>query len=264
LSRLSDDCWVETPMFMLRRDCLRHTTRGWQPGRFLEIGSGTGRLTAGFLARGFTGVCYDLGAATRNLLRRNLSQFGSSIQVIDSLDDVARGAFDYVLAFEVLEHIEADAEALRSWLSYLKPRGRILISVPAHMRKHGTEDRAVGHYRRYERQQLEHLFENAGGAGVRVLSYGFPIAILTRRGNQVLSRWKRDHQQGSAQTPEALSIRSGVERSAASVRSARLLNRRTLAPFIALQRVFFDTDPGDGYVAHAALAGQAEVTGPST
>jgi hypothetical protein len=163
-----------------------------------------------------------------------------------------------------LEHIEADAEALRSWLSYLKPRGRILISVPAHMRKYGTEDRGVGHYRRYERQQLEHLFEIAGGAGVQVLSYGFPIAIFTRRGNQVLSCWKRDHHKSSSQSPETLSIRSGLERSAASVRLAGLLNRHILAPFIALQRVFFDTDLGDGYVAHAGLAGQTEVTGQST
>ena len=190
---MSDDRWVETPMFMLRRDCLSHATRGWQPGRFLELGSGTGRLTKGFLERGFTGVCYDLGATTRDLLRRNLSQFGPSIQIIDSLDDAARGAFDYVFAFEVLEHIEADAEA-----------------------------------------------------------------------HQLLSRWKRDHHKDSPHTPEALSIRSGVERSDASVRLARLLNRRTLAPFIALQRVFFGTDLGDGYVAHASLAVQAEVTGPST
>ena len=53
-------------------------------GRFLEIGAGTGRLTTGFLGRGFTGTCYDLAAATRDLLRRNLSPFGASIQVIDT------------------------------------------------------------------------------------------------------------------------------------------------------------------------------------
>jgi len=80
----------------------------------------------------------------------------------------------------------------------------------------------------------------------------------------LLSRWKRDHHKDSPQTPEALSIRSGVERSDASVLLARLLNRHTLAPFIALQRVFFDTDLGDGYVAHASLAVHPEVTGPST
>jgi SAM-dependent methyltransferase len=251
-------------MFMLRRDCLNHATSGWQPGRFLEIGAGTGRLTAGFLTRGFTGTCYDVGAATRDLLRRNLSPFGARIQVIDSLADVTTGSFDYVFAFEVLEHIDPDAETLRSWASFLKPLGRILISVPAHMRKYSAEDRAVGHYRRYEKKQLSQLLENAGCTRVRVLSYGFPIAILTRRGNQVLSRWRKIQSEEPAHTPEALSVLSGIERSDASLRLARLLNRHTLAPFIALQRRFFESDLGDGYVAHADRIGQAEVNGPPT
>jgi SAM-dependent methyltransferase len=261
---MTDDRWVETPMFILRRACINHVTSGWQAGRFLEIGAGTGRLTTGFLGRGFNGICYDLGAATRDLLRRNLSHFGASIQVIDSLADVTTGSFDYVFAFEVLEHIDADAEALRSWISFLKPGGRILISVPAHMRKYSDEDRAVGHYRRYETKQLEHLLENAGCVGVQVRSYGFPIAIVTRRGNQLLSRWTKTHNTKPQRAPEALSILSGIERSGASVQLARLLNRHTLAPFIALQRLFFDSDLGDGYVAQAVRDGQAEVTGPST
>lgn len=248
---MSNERWVETPMFMLRRDCLDYATRGWQAGRFLEIGAGTGRLTSAFLERGFTGVCYDLGAANRDLLRRNLSPFGSSVQVLDSLGDVTTGAFDYVLAFEVLEHIEADAGALRSWVRFLKPGGRILISVPAHMRKYSTEDRLVGHYRRYEKRQLERLFGDAGCAGLRVLSYGFPIASVTRRGNQFLSWWTRDRHEGAALAPEDLSVRSGIERSAASLRLAGVLNRRTLAPFITLQRLFFDSDLGDGYVVQA-------------
>jgi SAM-dependent methyltransferase len=254
---MSDDRWVETPMFMLRRDCVNYVTSGWQPGRFLEIGAGLGRLTTGFLGRGFTGVCYDLGAATRDLLRRNLSPFGARIQVIDSLGDVAKGSFDYVLAFEVLEHIEADAEALRSWIGFLKPGGRILISVPAHMRKYSDEDRAVGHHRRYERGDLVRLLADTGCVGQQVLSYGFPIAILTRRGKQFLSRW--DQHEGSAHGPEALSIRSGIERSDASLRLAPILNRYTLGPFIVLQRPFFHSDLGDGYVAHAVRAGHSGI-----
>lgn len=246
--------WVETPMFMMRRSCLDYATAGWQAGRFLEVGAGTGRLTMGFLERGFTGVCYDLGADNRDVLRRNLFSFGANIRVVDSLDDVETGSFDYVLAFEVLEHIDDDAEALRSWVRFLKPGGRILISVPAHMRKYNDEDRAVGHYRRYEKKQLERLFKDAGCARLRVLSYGFPLAILTRRCNQWLSHRKTNEYKETAHTPEALSIQSGVERSDASLRFAGILNRHTLAPFIVLSRLFLKSDLGDGYVAHATSA----------
>jgi SAM-dependent methyltransferase len=168
-----------------------------------------------------------------------------------------------VFAFEVLEHVEADLEALRSWINFLKPGGRILVSVPAHMRKYSDEDRGVGHYRRYEKCQLEHLLQGVGCAEVQVLSYGFPIATLTRRCRQLLSRWTRVQPRHPARTPEELSIMSGVERSDASLRLANLLNRHTLAPFIALQRPFFDRDLGDGYVAHAVRLGH-EVGGQPT
>lgn len=252
--------WVETPMFILRRDCLRRATAEWHPGRFLELGAGTGRLTAEFLARQFVGACYDLGEHTRDLLRQYLARFGESIQVIDSLDEIPKASFDYVFAFEVLEHIAADAQVLRSWVEFLRPGGHLLISVPAHMRKFGAEDRAVGHCRRYEKRQLSTLLEEAGCDTVRVLSYGFPVAIVTRRSNELLSYF-RTHRAPDDATPEDLSILSGTERSAASVRFAKVLNRRTLAPFVALQRLFFATDLGDGYVAHAVRAEKARQAG---
>jgi SAM-dependent methyltransferase len=246
---MNEGRWVETPMFMLRRDCVARATAEWRPGRFLEVGAGTGQLTRTFLERGFSGTCYDLGAENRETLRRNLSSFGGKIAVVDSLAALEPGSFDYLLAFEVLEHIDQDAESLRSWVQFLKPGGRILLSVPAHMSKFNDEDRAVGHYRRYEKAQLRRLLEESRCAETEILSYGFPLAILTRRGNQCLARVKAGGKSAAAATPEALSIRSGVERSEASIRLAGLLNRRTLAPFIALQRAFFQSDLGDGYVA---------------
>lgn len=258
---MTKDRWVETPMFMLRRDCLRRATAGWQAGRFLELGAGTGRLTSDFLLRGFTGVCYDLGSSTRELLRRNLSPFTGRVRIVDDLQQVEPGSFDYVFAFEVLEHIDADAETLNSWCRFLRPGGRLLISVPAHMRKFGSEDRAVGHFRRYEKVELAQLLASAGGTNVTVLSYGFPLAIVTRRGNEFLSRLRNDRGEAPDQTQEALTIQSGVERSETSLRFAGILSRRNLAPFIALQRLFFGTDLGDGYVAHAVRLDPATAIG---
>jgi SAM-dependent methyltransferase len=254
-SGMNEHRWVETPMFMLRRDCVKCATARWRAGRFLEVGAGTGQLTRMFLECGFSGTCYDLGADNRETLRRNLSPFGAKIAVVESLAEVEPRSVDYLMAFEVLEHIDRDADALRSWVRSLKPGGRILLSVPAHMSKFNDEDRAVGHYRRYERAQLKRLLEESGCVEPEILSYGFPLAILTRRGNQCLARLKADSKtSGSTATaaaPEDLSIRSGVERSDASIRLAGILNRRTLAPFIALQRAFFQSDLGDGYVAQA-------------
>ena len=129
------------------------------------------------------------------------------------------------------------------------------------MRKFNEEDRAVGHYRRYERRQLQQLFEAAGCGDTRILSYGFPLAVLTRRGNQLLTHFASRHKSGSHEAQEILSIRSGVERSEASLRLSGILNRRTLAPFIVLQRAFFGTDLGDGYVAEARYRPESSLVG---
>lgn len=243
--------WAETPMFILRRDCVMRITKDWAPGRFLEMGTGTGELTRVFLERGYEGTCYDLGADNRAIAGRNLSMYGDAVTIADKLSELPHGSFDYVFAFEVLEHIDDDAEALQEWVRYLRPGGRLLLSVPAHMRKFNDEDRAVGHYRRYEKEQLRRLLENAGCTESNTACYGFPLAILTRNGNQYLARRRRKHGDLATSSQEDLSIRSGVERSEASLRLARLLNRRTLAPFLFFQSLFFRSDLGDGYVTHA-------------
>lgn len=242
--------WVETPMYLLREDCLLRQVGDWPRGSFLEIGAGTGRLTREFLDRGFNGTCYDLGDDNRDILRRNLNDYGDQVRVVDAIAGLPSASFDYVFAFEVLEHIEDDADALTQWTRFLKPGGRLLLSVPAHMAKFSAEDRAVGHIRRYEKDELSGLIENAGFTDVDIKAYGFPLAIVTRRGNQWLSRRRGDDRQ-SDEDAEALSIRSGVERTPASVRVARILNRRTITPFLWMQRAFFDRDLGDGYIATA-------------
>ena len=177
---MSSEQWVETPMYLLREDCLHHVIDGWSSGNFLEIGAGTGRMTREFLDRGFTATCYDLGVENRNILRENLKDYGEQVRVVDSIDDLSDQSFDYVFAFEVLEHIEEDGDALSQWIRFLKPGGRLLLSVPAHMSKFSDEDRAVGHIRRYERSELAELISDAGCSDITIKTYGFPLAIACR------------------------------------------------------------------------------------
>src|SRR5690606_11321432 len=68
-----DLAWRPTPKFILRNDCLQEAVASWTPGRFVEVGAGTGTLTRTFLERGYTGVCHDIVPETRAILRRNLA-----------------------------------------------------------------------------------------------------------------------------------------------------------------------------------------------
>lgn len=70
--------------------------------------------------------------------------------------------FDTVIMINVLEHIQDDREAVRIVDHALSPGGTFVVFVPALQRLYSALDRAVGHHRRYEKQQLEKLLLTAG------------------------------------------------------------------------------------------------------
>ncbi len=61
----------------------------------------------------------------------------------------------------VLEHIENDVEALRTFREAIVPGGHVLIFVPAVQAAFGPLDSALGHYRRYSKKQLSKAFVDA-------------------------------------------------------------------------------------------------------
>lgn len=240
------------PKLILRESCIHDVTRSWRAGRFVEMGAGSGHMTGLFLARGFHGACHDLGADSRQIMRKNLAAAGARMQVVDNLDELASGTFDYLMAFEVLEHIEDDLGVLAAWLRCLKPGGRLLVSVPAHARKFGRSDELVGHVRRYERQQLRELLEMAGLAEIQVVNYGFPVTELTRRISNYLVRNDRSY---DGLSPEQRSIRSAHAKPRVINRVLSRLSGGLVTPFCVMQRWFYRLDLGDGMVASAIKPG---------
>lgn len=237
--------WTPTPKHILRQACIAGATSAWKPARFIEMGAGVGSLTVDFLERGYSGICYDLGERSRALLKARLARFGDQAQVADSLKQIAPASFDYLFAFEVLEHIADDAGALRQWTQFLKPGGACIVSVPAHQAKFSAADSAVGHLRRYEKAQLMHLFGSCGYGDIQLRNYGFPLGNMTRVLAGLLSP------AAAAEPAAELSIRSGVERPPLTRALSWLFNRGFLRPFIWLQGAFYQRDWGDGYVLTA-------------
>ena len=67
-----------------------------------------------------------------------------------------------VVAINVLEHIEADADALQRLAGLVEPGGRVVMFVPGYPRLYGEFDRRVGHVRRYTPATLSSAFVRAG------------------------------------------------------------------------------------------------------
>jgi SAM-dependent methyltransferase len=72
------------------------------------------------------------------------------------------GAFDAVFMFDVLEHIDADAKVLAELHRVLRPKGKLLVTVPAFQFLFGLQDEVSHHKRRYRKGPLAALVRGAG------------------------------------------------------------------------------------------------------
>jgi glycosyltransferase involved in cell wall biosynthesis len=142
--------------------------------RILEVGSGTGVMTQ-YLATRERLVATDLDTEYVELLRRVYADNPKvEVRRLDlghlNGDSMPPSAFDTVVCANVLEHIADDGAALVGMRRLIGPGGRVVLIVPALPRLYGSIDVAIGHYRRYTRDEIEAKLRQAGLA-VEHVSY---------------------------------------------------------------------------------------------
>lgn len=160
----------------------------WPNARILDIGTGTGanlRLLRQMGLRDVTGLDSS-EEAIRFCAARGLGAVQKG--------DVRRlpfqdGGFDIVLATDVLEHVDRDAEAASEIRRVLKPGGHALVTVPAFRSLWGLQDVQSHHLRRYRRSSFHRLLVEAG-LEVRDLYYFnyllFPVIWGARQAIRIL------------------------------------------------------------------------------
>lgn len=244
--------WVPAPRFVLRRDRVLAAISDLPPGKVLEIGCGSGALLREFAQRGHVCRGAETSDEARQLAGEMLSAFPSA-KIVESIDAETPVDFDLVVSCEVLEHIQDDAEALAQWVRCLRPGGRLVLSVPAHMRMWGARDVWAGHVRRYSRADLSRLAAGAGLKVERIECSGFPLINVTNFFANMSVRGKG--LAGGACSQTQATAASGIDRSV-HVRhfgfQTSLPGRLILKTGCILQRAFLSTDWGDGFIMVAS------------
>ena len=204
--------WVPAPRYLLRRRRILRQLEDMQPCDVLEIGCGAGMLLQELAARNFVCTALETSAQARNVIERVSKSTGHVISLWDKPSSSWAGRFPLIMAFEVLEHIENDGEAIMQWASWLAPGGTLLISVPAHPRLWNAADVWAGHYRRYRKKELMDLISNAGLSIEHVECFGFPLGNVTEKLQARGIRRQLSPSEQDLGGHQANSERSGVDR----------------------------------------------------
>lgn len=247
--------WVPAPRYLMRRARILDAIATVPAGELLEIGSGAGVLLHEFEASGFHCQALESSEAARTLAAQLATDAGLPIKFHEAAAPDWSGKFDAVCAFEVLEHIKDDFDALSSWANWLKPGGTLLLSVPAKMKLWTAGDEWAGHFRRYEADGLHALLEAANLEVSRFECYGFPLTNLSERLSAPSYRRRIRRDAGDTESNRRINNdRSGIDRSS-HLKYFSLLNsplgRGVMRSFFWLQNRFLSTNAGSGYFVMA-------------
>ncbi|HLY18125.1 MAG TPA: bifunctional glycosyltransferase/class I SAM-dependent methyltransferase [Bryobacteraceae bacterium] len=144
--------------------------------RVLEAGAGIGNLSGILSPRRERYIAGDIEQEYLARLRARF-QHRPKVEVrhcdLENPDDFASlaGVVDSVVCLNVLEHIKDDAAGLRNIYTALEPGGRAIVLVPHGQEIFGSLDMALGHFRRYSREELRQRLEQAGFRVERILDF---------------------------------------------------------------------------------------------
>lgn len=133
-------------------------------GKTLEIGAGTGNITNYFRKlKNF--VITDTDKVLVSHLKKRFGRYKNiTVERMDILTLYApyKNTFSSAFAVNVFEHLQDDVKGLKNAHALLKRNGKLVLLVPAKRFAFTKLDKNLGHFRRYEKDELKGKLEQAG------------------------------------------------------------------------------------------------------
>jgi SAM-dependent methyltransferase len=189
--------------FSHRNRAILAAVRRYPPanGPLFDVGAGNGFVALALQQAGFPTIAIEPHrSGAMNAVSRKVTHV-----VKGGLPSSAfrAGTAGGIGLFDVIEHVEDDRSFLTSLRPYLKPEGRVYITVPAFPWLWSGNDVRAGHFRRYTLATLRALVE-ASGFRMEFETYFFsplPLPILLFRtlgGNNSQARASGQHRLGGS------------------------------------------------------------------
>lgn len=213
----------------------------------LEIGCGQGAVGARLAAAGYDYLGLEPDDVSYRRAAMRLAAVGRGEvrhEALAALDSGAR--FDLACAFEVLEHLEDDEQALGEWAARLRPGGWLMLSTPAFGARYAAADEMAGHFRRYDPDEMGRLLTAAGLTEAHVVVYGAPLGYALEAARNALGR-----RRSAATAAAPMSARTSASGRLFQPDNVAMgvVTQAATSPFRLLQRAF--PGRGTGLVAMA-------------
>jgi 2-polyprenyl-3-methyl-5-hydroxy-6-metoxy-1,4-benzoquinol methylase len=182
-----DDYWRKMAAPRFRVETLLSLLAERPPRRLVDLGCGGGQLLEA-LRRAWPSarlMGVDLSEAQLAADRRALPGVDLVAADLDAPEAVSalaphEGAFDTVVAMELIEHVASPAAVLRTALRLATPgEGRLLLSTQSGPLR--ETERRVGHRRHFTAREMHALLVETGWRPERVWQCGFPFHDLSKR-----------------------------------------------------------------------------------
>lgn len=218
------------------------------PARLLDAGCGNGSLSLRLARAGYDVTGIDLSPLQLARARDKSwdPTLAGSLRIVHgSITQLpfAAGHFAGATCGEVLEHVPEDGAAAREIARVLAPGGCLVLTVPFDPTKWDDSDVWHGHVRRYTRESMRWLLEQAGFRVERTFIWGFPLVGLYHR--RVFLPWVRRARALSGEAQEATWVKR--------VGSSRPV-RALLSALFHVDDLFSSLDWGIGLLAVARRA----------
>ncbi len=150
-------------------------------GDVLEVGAGCGSFTRNYFKKELKSITLtETDEKNISSLKKNYSS-REDIKVLNFPINKVEGKFDSILYFHVLEHIKEDEKEIQEATRKLNFGGHLIIMAPAHPKIYGNLDKAVGHFRRYEKKFFENKFDDLELINLKFLdAIGYILYFLNK------------------------------------------------------------------------------------
>lgn len=237
------------PHFQMRKFALLKILKKYYPKNknILEIGYGSGDIFTSYLELGMKITGYDFSELAFSFAKEKFAG-NQNVTLLTEQYTIPEKHFDFVVACEVLEHIEDDQTAISKWISYLKKGGYLLISVPLHQDRWGKSDIEFGHFRRYEKKEILSLFTRNGLELKEFFCYDFPSCLFLDSLRNKRINLLADKYVNSDENKKVVGSKiSGVARDESKI--IQFLSRPFfITPIIMFQQLFYNTEWGSGAI----------------